>query len=64
MSFGLAARLRTFCATSTLKAALETVHDAELGRTVASALTLSDEQCNIFVRRILAAERVLRELCA
>jgi hypothetical protein len=47
-----------------LKAVLESVHDAERGRAVASALTLSDEQCIIFVRRILAAGRELRVLCA
>ena len=46
-----------------LKAALETVHDAERGRAVASALTISDEQCIIFVRRIRAAGRELREFC-
>lgn len=47
-----------------LQAAMDTVHDAERGQAVASALRLSDDQCTIFVRRILAAERELRELSA
>ncbi|MDQ1058042.1 hypothetical protein QFZ23_001943 [Arthrobacter globiformis] len=47
-----------------LQAAMETVHDAERGQAVASAFSLSDDQCIIFVRRILAAERELRELWA
>lgn len=46
-----------------LQAAMDTVHDAERGQAAASALRLSDDQCIIFVRRILAAERELRELC-
>ncbi|MBT2547242.1 hypothetical protein [Arthrobacter sp. ISL-65] len=47
-----------------LQTAMETVHDAERGQATASALRLSDDQCIVFVRRILAAERALRELCA
>lgn len=37
------------------------VHDAERGQAVARTLRLADEQCIMFVRRILA---VLRELSA
>ncbi|WP_457974594.1 hypothetical protein [Arthrobacter sp. D1-17] len=47
-----------------LQAAMDTVHDTERGQAVASARRLTDDQCIIFVRRILAAERELRELSA
>ncbi|WP_427134349.1 hypothetical protein [Pseudarthrobacter sp. S9] len=46
-----------------LRAALSTVHDAERGQATASAARLSDDQCVIFARRIIAAEHEIRHLC-
>jgi hypothetical protein len=47
-----------------LRTVMTTVHDAERGHATASAAHLSDEQCIIFARRILAAERDMRQLVA
>ena len=46
-----------------LRAAMGTAHDFERGAAAASSGTLSDDQCIIFARRILAAARTMREFC-
>lgn len=45
-----------------LKAAMSTAHDSERGPAAASAGVLTDDQCIILARRILAAARALHEL--
>ena len=45
-----------------LQAALSTARDSERGTAMTSAGSLTDDQCIILARRILAAARTLRQL--
>jgi hypothetical protein len=46
-----------------LQAAMSTSHDSERGAAAASAGSLTDDQCTILARRIVAAARTMREFC-
>lgn len=46
-----------------LRAAMSTAHDSERGAAAASAGLMSDDQCTILARRIVAAAGTMREFC-